>query len=81
LSLTTAAEEPHVAGLMGSAQWLQPGTYKADASPGCYWARLKSLDTSDIIDNQNTDGPVVLQILSTDKAVEVARCGEFHKVG
>jgi hypothetical protein len=60
---------------------VQPGTYKADASPGCYWARLKSLDTSDIIDNQNTDGPVVLQILSTDKAVEVARCAEFHKVG
>lgn len=60
---------------------VQPGTYKADASPGCYWARLKSLDTSDIIDNQNPDGPVVLQILSTDKAVEVARCAEFHKVG
>jgi len=60
---------------------VQAGTYKADASPGCYWARLKSLDTSDIIDNQNPDGPVVLQILSTDKAVEVARCAEFHKVG
>ena len=60
---------------------VQPGTYKADASTGCYWARLKSLDTSDIIDNQNTDGPVVLQILPTDKAVEVARCAEFHKVG
>jgi Tfp pilus assembly major pilin PilA len=59
---------------------VQPGTYKADASTGCYWARLKSLDNSDIIDNQNTDGPVVLQILSTDKAVEVARCAEFHKV-
>jgi multidrug efflux pump subunit AcrA (membrane-fusion protein) len=60
---------------------VQPGTYKADASPGCYWARLSSLSTSDIIDNQNSDGPVVLQILPTDKAVEVARCGEFHKVG
>jgi uncharacterized membrane-anchored protein YhcB (DUF1043 family) len=60
---------------------VQAGTYKADASPGCYWARLKSLDTNDIIDNQNPDGPVVLQILSTDKAVQVARCAEFHKVG
>ena len=60
---------------------VKPGTYKADASTGCYWARLKSLDTSDIIDNQNTDGPVVLQILPTDKAVEVSRCAEFHKVG
>jgi hypothetical protein len=24
---------------------------------------------------------VVLQILPTDKAVEVSRCAEFHKVG
>lgn len=60
---------------------VKPGTYKAAATTGCYWARLKSLDTSDIIDNQNADGPVVLQILATDKAIEVSRCAEFHKVG
>lgn len=60
---------------------VKPGTYKADAMEGCYWARLKSLDTSDIIGNQNADGPVVLQILATDKAVEVSGCAEFHKVG
>jgi predicted membrane-bound mannosyltransferase len=60
---------------------VKPGTYKADAMEGCYWARLKSLDTNDIIDNQNADGPVVLQILGTDKAVEVSGCAEFHKVG
>lgn len=60
---------------------VRPGVYKAAAMTGCYWARLKSIDTSDIIDNQNADGPVVLQILATDKAVEVSGCSEFHKVG
>src|SRR3954466_5332428 len=37
-------------------QDIEPGTYRAAASQGCYWARLKSLDTNDIIDNQNADG-------------------------
>lgn len=60
---------------------IKPGTYRAPASPGCYWARLSSLDTSNIIDNNNADGPVVLQILPSDKALQVARCGRFTRVG
>lgn len=60
---------------------IQPGTYRADASPGCYWARLSSLDTSDIVDNDNADGPVVIQILPSDKALETDGCSDFHKVG
>lgn len=60
---------------------VEPGTYRAAASSGCYWARLRSLDTSDIIDNNNADGPVVVEILPSDKAIEVARCSTFHKVG
>lgn len=59
---------------------IKPGTYRAAASPGCYWARLASLDTSNIIDNDNADGPVVLQVLPSDKAVTVTRCGEFRWV-
>lgn len=60
---------------------IDPGVYRAEASPGCYWARLNSLDTSDIIDNNNADGPVVIEILATDRAVTVNRCAEFKKAG
>ena len=58
-----------------------PGTYRAQTSSGCYWARLASLDTSNINDNDNADGPVVIQILPSDKAIQVSDCGDFHKVG
>jgi hypothetical protein len=60
---------------------VRPGTYRAAASPGCYWARLSSLDTSDIIDNDNADGPVVVQVLPSDKAFQTTRCASFHKIG
>jgi vacuolar-type H+-ATPase subunit H len=60
---------------------ITPGTYRATAQPGCYWARLSSLDTSDIVDNDNADGPVVVEILPSDKAFQVSDCADFHKVG
>lgn len=58
---------------------IEAGVYKADPSPGCYWARLSSGATSDIIDNSNVDGPVVLTVSAGDYAVEVTRCATFHK--
>ncbi len=60
---------------------IDPGTYRADASPGCYWARLRSLDTSDIIDNDNADGPVVIEVLPSDRALELSGCADFKKQG
>jgi hypothetical protein len=60
---------------------ITPGTYRADAQPGCYWARLNSLDTSDIADNDNADGPVVVEILPSDKAFETNDCADFHRAG
>ena len=60
---------------------IEPGTYRAEASPGCYWARLSSLNTSDIIDNNNADGPVVIEVLASDKALELSNCADFVKQG
>lgn len=60
---------------------IAPGVYKANASEGCYWSRLSSLNTSDIIDNNNENGPVVLQVAPSDKALELSGCADFHKVG
>lgn len=59
---------------------VDPGTYRAAARSGCYWARLASLDTSDIIDNANADGPVVVELLSSDKAFETNGCATFRKI-
>jgi hypothetical protein len=65
-------------------QDIDPGTYRAAAREGCYWEREASLDTSSIdaiLANDNADGPVVVQILPSDKAVKVAGCAKFHKIG
>ena len=58
-----------------------PGTYRAAASQDCYWARLSSFNTSDIIDNDNANGPVIVTIAPSDKAFQANRCATFHKVG
>lgn len=60
---------------------IQPGTYQAPASSNCYWARLASGDTSDIINNDIANGPVVVTIVASDFAFLATRCGEFHKIG
>jgi hypothetical protein len=60
---------------------VKPGTYRATPSEGCYYARLSSLNDTDIIENNNTSGPVVVRILSSDKAFQVTRCGTFTRIG
>jgi predicted nucleic acid-binding Zn-ribbon protein len=62
---------------------ITPGTYRAAASPGCYWEREASLDggVESIADNDNADGPVIVAISSTDAAFKTDGCGTFHKVG
>jgi hypothetical protein len=52
---------------------IAPGTYRSAGSaegttPTCYWARLKSLSTSDIINNNISPGPQVVEIRPTDAA-------------
>jgi hypothetical protein len=63
---------------------IAPGTYRADASPGCYWERQASLDGSSIdsiADNDNADGPVIVAISPADVAFKTSGCATFHKVG
>lgn len=57
------------------------GTYRTDGGKyGCYWARLRSFDTNDIIDNNVGDGPQVVRILPTDTAFMTRSCGSWHKI-
>jgi hypothetical protein len=56
-----------------------PGTYRTTGGSGCYWARLRSLSTNDIIDNNNASGPVVVEILPSDAAFLTERCGTWQR--
>ncbi len=56
-----------------------PGTYRTSGGSGCYWARLRSLDTGDVIDNNVSDGPQVVQILPSDAAFVTRGCGAWQK--
>ena len=61
---------------------IQPSTYRTQTvSQGCYYARLKGFSGSldDILANNNTDDPVIVTILPTDKGFESRNCGTWTK--
>ena len=60
---------------------IQPGNYKTTGADPCYWARLSSLNTQDIIDNSNSTGLQTVQILPSDKAFQVTGSCTFGRTG
>ena len=63
---------------------IQPGIYQtpgADANGNCYFARLASTDTNNIVDNGNYTGQVTITVLPSDVAVTVTGCQPFKKIG
>jgi hypothetical protein len=61
-----------------------PGTYRAAASPGCYWETGRGSGTGgidDIIANDNADGPVVVQITADTYQIKVSGCSTFRRAG
>jgi hypothetical protein len=61
---------------------IQPGLYKTAGGSGiCYWARLSSLNTSDIIDNSNSVGLQTVQVMASDRAFEVSGDCVFARTG
>lgn len=59
---------------------IQPGTYKADPSGTCYWARLSSPSESDIIDNHLGTGRTSVAIKASDAGFVSHDCGTWTKV-
>jgi hypothetical protein len=62
---------------------IQPGTYRTrSASSGCYWERLSGFGGSmgEILANENTDGPAVVTIASSDKGFKSQGCGTWTTV-
>jgi hypothetical protein len=62
---------------------INPGTYRAASSPGCYWERESNLngDVDSIAANDNADGPVIVAVSPADVAFKASGCATFHKVG
>jgi hypothetical protein len=62
---------------------INPGTYRAAGSPGCYWERESNLngDVDSIAANDNADGPVIVAISPADVAFKASGCATFHRVG
>jgi hypothetical protein len=60
------------------------GLYRAPApsTGNCYWARLHDLNggLNSIINNNNNSGPTVINVASTDYAVETSGCETFQRV-
>ena len=56
------------------------GKYRNAGGTMCYWARLRSLDTSDIIDSKKTSSPQVIQIRASDTAFLTQNCGTWQMI-
>lgn len=57
-----------------------PGRYRSAGGPKCYWARLRSSDTSDIIDDKKTNGWQVVEIRGSDTAFVTQNCGTWQQI-
>ena len=52
------------------------GTYRAPGGSGCYWARLRSTDETDIIANHFGPGPAIAT-LTTGEFFRTDDCGKW----
>ncbi|MCH7232186.1 hypothetical protein L0U85_15165 [Glycomyces sp. L485] len=84
-SITETEDEIEENTIPGDGIWVvgdevEPGTYKAQGSgSACYWARLGSLDTSDILDNHFGSAKVTVELHNSDAAFETSGCGSWVK--
>jgi hypothetical protein len=61
---------------------VQPGIYRETQPAGtCYYAKLHSSTTSDIIDNANVNGPATVTLDGSVAFFQTARCGTWTKIG
>ena len=56
------------------------GKYRNAGGTECYWARLRSPDTSDIIDSNRTRNPQEVTIRASDTAFVTRNCGTWQMI-
>lgn len=59
---------------------IMPGRYRNAGGTMCYWARLRSLNTSDIIDSRKSSAPQTIEIHEDDTAFLTQNCGIWQMV-
>ena len=59
---------------------IKPGLYRTKGADICYWARLSSLNTDDVIDNGNTTGLTTIQVHGSDKVLQIRGDCTFSKI-
>jgi hypothetical protein len=79
---TTAAPREWTEGIYEVGSEIPVGTYKTPGGGGdnCYYARLSSDNTGDIIANNNSSGPMTVRVRRTDKFVEFSGGCTWRKV-
>lgn len=56
------------------------GKYRSPGGATCYWARLRSLNPSDIVDEKKTSDPQVVTIQANDTAFLTRNCGTWQMI-
>ena len=56
------------------------GKYRNAGGTTCYWARLRSLDTSDVIDSKKASSPQEIEIRVSDTAFLTQGCGTWQMI-
>ena len=56
------------------------GDYRGLGGTTCYWARLHSVDPSEVIESKQTTGPQVIGIQGSDAALVTQNCGTWQMI-
>jgi hypothetical protein len=64
--------------LVGIDIW--PGRYRSPGGTMCHWARLRSLDPTDMIDSNASGDPQVVTLDATDSAFLTQDCGTWEMI-
>jgi hypothetical protein len=59
---------------------IQPGIYRTDGGPECYWARLHNHDIRDVIDSKRIDMSQLIEIKESDTAFLTRNCGLWQMI-
>lgn len=68
-------------GIYVVGQDITPGRWRTAGGQSCYWARLGDLTGDQILDNSNSVGPQVVDILPSDVAFQLRGCGDWYLQG
>lgn len=81
--ITSSPVAPFGGGIYLVGTDIAPGTWRNQASEGCYWERLSGFsgDFDDIISNEFSDAQQVVTISASDVGFSSEDCGTWTKIG